>query len=76
MSDLRTPTAPHSDLGRKAELYARHGVPEVWVVDLNAEQLHVLRDPSEGKYADRIVVGPCVMSIPGLAISVDLSALF
>ncbi len=33
------------DLTVKAELYAVAGVPEYWVLDLNARVLHVLRDP-------------------------------
>jgi Uma2 family endonuclease len=32
------------DLGVKAELYAVAGVPEYWILDLNARVLHVLRD--------------------------------
>ncbi len=34
------------DLTEKAELYAVAGIPEYWVLDLNARVLHVLRDPS------------------------------
>jgi Uma2 family endonuclease len=33
------------DLTEKAELYAVAGIPEYWVLDLNARVLHVLRDP-------------------------------
>ncbi len=33
------------DLTEKAELYAVAGVPEYWVLDVNARVLHVLRDP-------------------------------
>lgn len=33
------------DLGRKAALYARFGVPEYWVVDVNAPAIHVHRGP-------------------------------
>ena len=33
------------DLGIKAELYAVAGIPEYWVLDLNARVLHVMRDP-------------------------------
>src|SRR5262249_31979198 len=28
------------DLGRKKSLYARHGVPEVWVIDVKRSRLH------------------------------------
>ncbi len=34
------------DLGEKAELYATAGIQEYWVLDLNARQLHVHRDPA------------------------------
>lgn len=33
------------DLGLKARLYAQSGVPEYWVVDVNAGLLHVHRQP-------------------------------
>jgi Uma2 family endonuclease len=36
------------DLGKKAELYARMGVRELWVVDANARTTHVHRRPREG----------------------------
>jgi Uma2 family endonuclease len=35
----------------KVPLYARAGIPEVWLVDLSAEQIEVYRDPVAGKYA-------------------------
>ena len=34
----------------KAPLYARNGVPELWVVDANANELHVHREPRDGVY--------------------------
>ncbi|HUF85361.1 MAG TPA: Uma2 family endonuclease [Acidimicrobiia bacterium] len=36
----------------KARLYARAGVPEMWVVDLDAEVVDVLRDPGPSGYAE------------------------
>ena len=38
------------DLGWKAERYARHGVREYWVVDLENEKLHVHLDPGADGY--------------------------
>lgn len=35
------------DMTDKAELYATAGIPEYWVLDLNARQLHVYRDPAK-----------------------------
>ncbi len=36
------------DLGKKAELYSRMGVQELWVVDANARTTHVHRGPHRG----------------------------
>jgi Uma2 family endonuclease len=33
------------DTGRKADLYAAAGVPDYWVIDLEARELLVFRDP-------------------------------
>jgi Uma2 family endonuclease len=41
------------DLGRKAELYARHRVPEYWVVDLDARVWVRHTDPGIQGYARR-----------------------
>lgn len=38
------------DLGEKAKLYAEHHIPEYWVVDVKAEQVHVHRTPRQGSY--------------------------
>jgi len=38
------------DRGGKAEIYARAGVPEYWVVDINARALLVFRQPFAGRY--------------------------
>jgi len=39
------------DLGDKAELYARHGIPELWVLDLPEDRLMVHREPVTDGYA-------------------------
>jgi hypothetical protein len=39
------------DLSTKAALYARAGIVEYWVLDINGRCLFVHRDPSSGKYA-------------------------
>jgi hypothetical protein len=38
------------DLGPKARLYARSGIPELWVVDLERQAVHVCREPSGEGY--------------------------
>lgn len=41
------------DLGRKAALYARAGIPEYWVYEVGTRVLHVHRKPSAGAYLER-----------------------
>jgi len=41
------------DLGRKARLYARHGVPEYWVVDLERKRIHQMWAPRDENYAEQ-----------------------
>jgi Uma2 family endonuclease len=38
------------DLGTKARLYARAGIVEYWVLDVNGRRMIVHRDPGEGRY--------------------------
>lgn len=41
------------DLGRKARLYAGHGIREVWVIDAEPRVAHVFRKPGTEGYAER-----------------------
>jgi Uma2 family endonuclease len=45
-------TSLKDDLGRKKLMYAAAGIPEYWVVDLNARVLHVFARPKGGDYLD------------------------
>jgi Uma2 family endonuclease len=69
-------TTLHFDRDVKAKLYARHGVPELWIVDLIHDQLHLFRDPRQEEYADRSSVGAGAMQVPTLATPIDLTELF
>jgi Uma2 family endonuclease len=42
-----------NDLTVKAAIYARHGVPEYWVVDVNAGIIHQLWHPDDASYGER-----------------------
>ena len=61
-----------TDLGRKAELYAAAGIPEYWVVDVNAGRVIVQWAPSATGYAQRreVAFGEPLVSrtIAGLAV--------
>ena len=43
----------NNDLIIKAELYAQHGVPEYWVVDLKTKTAYRMWAPTTGRYAQR-----------------------
>lgn len=43
-------TTLRTDLGIKANLYARSQIADYWVLDVNNRQLHVLREPSQDGY--------------------------
>ncbi len=46
------------DTNQKRLLYARAGIREYWVVDVNGRRLLVYRDPQAGDYANQHVLGP------------------
>ena len=65
------------DRGPKLALYARHGVPEVWVVDLVSRAVEICREPSVDGYAERRRVTEG-LATPTLVpeLSIDLAFLF
>ena len=61
------------DRGPKLALYARHGVPEVWVVDLVGRVVEVCTKPGPEGYAERRRVSEGAVTpalVPGLGIDV------
>ncbi len=42
------------DRETKLPLYAQHGVPEVWILDVAAERLEICREPGPGGYRRRL----------------------
>jgi Uma2 family endonuclease len=48
-------TSADYDRTVKAPLYARSGIAELWLVDLEADVIEVLRSPREGQYRERML---------------------
>lgn len=46
------------DTNEKRLLYARAGIGEYWVVDINGQRLLIYRDPQAGDYATQQTLGP------------------
>ena len=64
------------DRGPKLALYARHGVPEVWIVDLVGRAVEMCRGPGPEGYAERrrVTEGMATPTlVPGL--DIDVAAL-
>jgi Uma2 family endonuclease len=63
------------DLNTKAALYARHGIPELWVIDVVAGRMHVFRNPSDGVYREAFVPdavdGMDIKALPGLELNLS-----
>jgi len=65
------------DRGTKLPLYAKFGVPEVWIVDLRGAAIEVYREPAGDAYAlkERLTSGPLTpVLVPG--VTIDVGALF
>jgi Uma2 family endonuclease len=62
----------------KIPLYARHGVPEAWVVDVNGNALLVYGDLRDGTYERHVVLErPAAVPVSHLpGVTLDVNALF
>lgn len=70
-------TSVRYDLQVKVPLYARHRVPEVWVVDLPQGVLHLYRSPEGGTYVDSSALPePGMIALAALPdVEVDLTGI-
>jgi Uma2 family endonuclease len=64
------------DRGMKLALYAKFGVPEVWIVDLKGAAVEVYREPADGAYAhkERLTSGS-LAPVLAPAVTIDVGAL-
>lgn len=44
------------DRGTKLRLYARHAMPEFWIVDVKAQRVECYRRPVDGTYTEKSVL--------------------
>jgi Uma2 family endonuclease len=68
----------HRDRNLKIPLYARHQVPEVWLMDLEHYRIHFFRSLRDGSYTDvSFTDNPVAVALSALpGVTVDLSGLF
>jgi Uma2 family endonuclease len=64
------------DLGKRATLYAAHGVPEYWVFDLQRDRVWRHRTPSELGYAQVDEIEAGTLTVPTLGAGLSLAELF
>ncbi|MDY6940726.1 MAG: Uma2 family endonuclease [Cyanobacteriota bacterium] len=61
------------DLNEKKQACARAKIPEYWVVNVNAKQLHVFREPSDRSYTiEWVLTEGAIVPLAFLEISVDI----
>ncbi len=64
------------DFGRKLKLYARYGVQEVWVLNVQTDTLHFFRSRTDVGYREEgSTRQPGLLPLPSLGLTVDLSGL-
>ena len=65
------------DRNVKVPLYAKYGIPEVWIVDLENSRLHFFRSLTDGSYTSASATAePGLTVLPGLdGVRADLSGL-
>ncbi|MBD1852967.1 Uma2 family endonuclease [Cyanobacteria bacterium FACHB-502] len=45
-----------SDRQQKAPIYAKAGIPDYWILDVNARQVYVFREPMQEGYQQEVIV--------------------
>jgi Uma2 family endonuclease len=70
-------TTLRQDIRVKVPLYARHGVPEVWIIDLEKSRVHFYRSLIDGQYQEvSATTEPEITAVPGVPdAKVDLGKL-
>ncbi len=70
-------TTRRYDSTAKRDLYARHGVPEYWVLDLDERVLAVFRGVCDGRYSQQLTLlpgaGAAPLALPDLRLDWELA---
>lgn len=64
------------DLGVKARLYAKHDIPEYWVVDLVKNRIWRHRRPAGTQYAERTEIAAGTLELPQKLGAISVAELF
>jgi len=64
------------DLGKRASLYAAHGIPEYWVFDLQHDRVWRHRAPRSREYTQRDEITQGTLPLPALDAELSLADLF
>jgi Uma2 family endonuclease len=63
------------DRGQKLRLYANHQIPEYWIVNLIDHCLEVYRQPDNGDYRDKTLLGKTdklnLLALPEIEVAVE-----
>ena len=63
------------DLGRKAHIYAQHGLRELWVIDAMARRTYIHKSPTATGWSSIVAHGPeqvlKIEALPGFAMRLD-----
>jgi Uma2 family endonuclease len=71
-------TTLRDDREVKVPLYAAHGIPEVWLVDVEKKEVHVFREVEASQYRNAFAVRGSEPLVPVLVpnVCIDVSQLF
>ena len=75
-NEIISPSSATKDRVTKRNLYARHGVPEYWLVEPDAKTVTIFSDPQNGRYQVEETTSDIAISATIPELSADLQALF
>lgn len=77
VAEVLSPSNRDRDLGTKRQLYARHGIPEYWIIDPVDRSVTVLTDPFDDTYLTGVrVTGSDELYSPLLGWRLEIAQLF